>query len=88
MTEDRYKFVRVTGPISKTIAWPFESRCIFSAIKSDLIREAVPYFEGELLAMMLKDDDIILQLVNNSSQILISCRCRMLSFCCSRKDSI
>ena len=61
----------------KTIARPFMSRRIFSGIKSDLTREAVPYFEGELLEMMLNEEDITLQFEKESSEILISCKCRI-----------
>ena len=72
--EGRYKFARVIGPILKTIARPLESRLMFSATKSDLIMEAVPYLEGELLDMMLKEEDKTLHLLKESSQMLISCR--------------
>ena len=74
MPEGRYKFARVIGPILKTIARPLESRLMFSATKSDLIMEAVPYLEGELLDMMLKEEDKTLHLLKESSQMLISCR--------------
>ena len=72
--EGRYKLAKVRGPISKKIALPLESRRIFSGEKSDLMMEAVPYLVGELLEMILKEDDIELQLEKESSQILISCR--------------
>ena len=72
----------------KTIARPFVSRRIFSGIKSDLNRETVPYLEGELLEMMLNEEDITLQLEKESSEILISCRCKTSSFCWVIKDSI
>ena len=61
---------------------------MFSGIKSDFMMEAVPYLEGELLEMMLNEEDITLQFEKESSHTLISCRCRTSSFCCSRKDSI
>ena len=61
---------------------------MFSGVKSDFMMEAVPYFEGELLEMILNEDEILLQFEKESSHILISCRCNTSSFCCRRKDSI
>ena len=51
--EGRYKLARVMAPMLKTIARPLESRLMFSVMKSDLIRVAVPYLDGELLELML-----------------------------------
>ena len=63
--EGRYKLAKVSGPISKKIALPLESRRIFSGEKSDLMMEAVPYLVGELLEMILKEDD------NNISNLML-----------------
>ena len=51
--EGKYRLARVRGPMLKTIALPLESRRVFSGMKSDLIKEAVPYLEGALLEIIL-----------------------------------
>ena len=56
-------------PISKMIALPLESRRTFSGFKSELIIEAVPYFEIELLDIMLNEELIALQAEKDSSEI-------------------
>ena len=43
---------------------------MFSGVKSDFMMEAVPYFEGELLEMILNEDEILLQFEKESSHIL------------------
>ena len=65
---------RVRGPILKTMTLPFESRRVFSGMKSDLIKEAVPYLEGALLEIILKEEQIVSHVEKDSSLIFISCR--------------
>ena len=59
---------------------PLMSSWMFSGVRSDLIREAVPYLVGELLEMKLKEEEIKVQDEKESSVILISCKWRISNF--------
>ena len=63
---------RVISPMSKTMTLPFVSNRRFSGEKSDLMMLAVPYLLTELLEMMLNPEEMVLQVENESSVILIS----------------
>ena len=69
MPEGRYKLPTVIQPISKVIALPLESRSTFSGTKSELIMEAVPYLVMELLDKILNEEQIVLQVEKESSEI-------------------
>ena len=58
--------------MSKTMTLPFVSNKRFSGEKSDLIMLAVPYLLTELFEMMLKPDDMVLQVEKESSVIFTS----------------
>ena len=60
------------GPKLKTIARPLVSNWMFSAVRSDLVRVAVPYLVGELLATILKEEEIRGQEEKESSVMWIS----------------
>ena len=70
--EGRYMFARVKPPMSKTITLPLVSKRRFSGESSDLMIVAVPYLLTALLEMMLNSLEMVLQLVKESSEILIS----------------
>ena len=78
----------VISPMSKIKALPLVSKRILVGVKSDLIRVAVPYLLAELLEIMLKLEEIVLQEENDSSIILISWRCKISRFSLIIKDSI
>ena len=55
--------------MSKMMALPLESSRIFSGCRSELMIEAVPYLEIELLDNILNEEQIVLQVEKESLEI-------------------